>query len=142
MLTRRSLLRAGAVAAATTLLGIRPWSATPAAAAAGHLRRSAYTGLIGQGFAVGSLELRLLAVADLAGAAFDKSLAGSEDAFALTFAGPLGPALEAGTHILSHAALGTFELFVGPVEQPRADRRYEAVVDRSVGAPKSPPRRT
>ena len=32
-------------------------------------------------------------------------------------------------------------LFVAPVGQPGADRRYEAVIDRSVGAPKSPPKR-
>jgi hypothetical protein len=79
-------------------------------------------------------------VSDIAGATVDKSLAGSEDAFVLAFAGPLETALEAGTHTLRHAGLGTFELFVSPVELPRADRRYEAVVDRSVGAPKSPPK--
>ena len=29
---------------------------------------------------------------------------------------------------------------MAPVDRPRADRRYEAVIDRSVGAPKSPPK--
>jgi hypothetical protein len=140
-LTRRSLLRAGVTAAAATLVGIRPWDAAPAAAAAGHLRRSSYDGLVGHRFRVGTVELRLVSVADVAGAAGDKSLAGSEDAFVLTFSGPLEPALQPGTHELSHGGLGTFALFVSPVEQPRSDRRYEALVDRSVGAPKSPPRR-
>lgn len=139
-LTRRSFLRTGAVATAAAFAG-RAWAPPGAKAAGGHLRRSSYAGRIGQGFAVGSPELRLLSVSDLAGAAVDKSLAGSEDAFALTFAGPLDPALEASAHAFRHGALGTFELFVAPVEQPRGDRRYEAVVDRSVGAPKSPARR-
>jgi hypothetical protein len=139
-LTRRSLLRTGAAAAAAMLVGLRPWAPAAAAASAGHLLHSSYTGLEGQSFAIGAGALRLLSVSDLAGAAVDPSLAGSEDAFALTFSGPLDAALEAGTHTLSHADLGSFELFVSPVEQPRSDRRYEAVVDRSVGVPKSPPK--
>ena len=138
-LTRRSLLRAGAAATAATLVGLRPWAPARAAAAAGHLRRSSYAGLVGQRFAAGSVALELLSVADVAGAALDRSLTGSEDAFVLTFSGPLEPALEAGTHTLSNAALGKFELFMSPVEKPHRDRRYEAVVDRSVGVPKSPP---
>jgi hypothetical protein len=139
-LTRRSLLRSGVLAAAATLAG-GAWRTAPAAAAAGHLRRSAYDGLVGQRFAAGGVELRLLSVTDLAGAAGDKSLAGSEDAFALTFSRALDAALEAGTHTVRHPRLGRFELFVAPVGQPGADRAYEAVIDRSVGAPKSPPRR-
>jgi len=139
-LTRRSLLRAGALATAATLAG-GAWRAAPAAPAAGHLRRSAYDGLVGQRFAAEGVELRLLSVTDLAGAAADKSLAGSEDAFALAFAGPLCARLAAGIHTLRHPRLGSFALFVAPVEQPHSDRRYEVVVDRSVGAPKSPPRR-
>ncbi len=143
-LTRRSLLWSGAMATAAALVGIRPWAATPAAAAGapGHLLRSSYEGLAGNTFATASVDLRLLSVSDLAGAAVDPSLAGNEDAFALAFAGPLDAALEAGAHTLSHPELGTFELFVSPVERPRRDRRYEAVVDRSVGVPKSPPKPT
>jgi hypothetical protein len=139
-LTRRSLLRAGALASVATFTGTRPWALTPAMAAAGHLRRSSYDGLVGQHFRAGQAALQLLSVSDVAGAAVDPSLAGSEDTFVLTFSGPLEPALEAGTRMLSHPELGKFELFVSPVERPHADRRYEAVVDRSVGAPKSPPK--
>jgi len=139
-LTRRSLLRSGALAAAATLAG-GAWRTAPAAAAAGHLRRSAYDGLVGQRFAAAGAELRLVSVTDLAGAAGDKSLVGSEDAFALMFSAPLDAALGSGIHTVRHARLGRFELFVAPVGQPGADHRYEAVIDRSVGAPKSPPRR-
>jgi hypothetical protein len=140
-LTRRSLLRTGALATAATLVGLERWAPARARAAASHLVRSSYAGLVGQRFAAGPVELRLLSVADVAGAAGDPSLAGSEDAFVLTFSGRLDAALEAGTHTLSNAELGTFELFLSPVEQPRDDRRYEAVVDRSVGVPRHPPQR-
>src|SRR3954463_1818882 len=142
-LSRRSLLRLGAAAGAGTLVGIRPWATASAAAAsgsAGHLLRSSYTGLTGQSFALASGKLRLLSVSDVAGAAVKKSLAGSEDAFVLAFSRPLDAVLEAGTLTLSHAELGAFELFVSPVGRPRRDRRYEAVIDRSVRA-RRPPRR-
>jgi hypothetical protein len=130
-LTRRSLLHAGALGAAATFVGLQPWAAAPAAAAPGHLRRSSYIGLVGEGFSVGSADLRLLSIDDLAGATVDKSLAGSEDAFVLAFSGPLDAALEGGTHSVSHPALGRFELFVSEVGQPQFERRHEAVIDRS-----------
>jgi hypothetical protein len=142
-LSRRSLLRLGAAASAGALAGIRPWAAASAAAAggpAGHLLRSSYTGLTGQSFVLASGTLRLLSVSDVAGAAVNKSLAGSEDAFVLAFSRPLDAVLEAGTQTLSHAELGAFELFVSPVGRPGRDRRYEAVIDRSVRA-RRPPRR-
>ena len=68
-LTRRSLLRTGAAATAASLVGIRPWTATPAAAAVSHLRRSTYAGLTGQSFRIGSVDLKPPSVSDLAGAA-------------------------------------------------------------------------
>src|SRR4051812_16976845 len=80
-LTRRSLLRVGAAAGAGTLVGIRPWAAGSASAAAGpaiHLLRSSYTGLTGQSFRLTTGTLRLLSVSDVAGAAVEKSLAGAE----------------------------------------------------------------
>jgi hypothetical protein len=136
-LTRRSLFRTGALASAATLVGLRPWAPAPAAAAPGHLRRSSYAGLLRETVRVGSVDLRLDSVADVAGAAVDQSLAGIEDAFVLTFSGPLEAALEGDIHTVRHPALGTFELFVSAVERPGSDRRYEAVIDRSVGAPRS-----
>ncbi len=140
-LTRRSLLRTGTLATAATLAGLRPWAAVGAEAAASHLRRSSYARLLGQRFAVGPVELRLLSVADVAGAAVDTALAGSDDAFVLTFSGPLEPVLDARTYTLRHARLGRFDFFLSPVDRPRKDQRYEAVVDRSVRVPKSPPKR-
>jgi hypothetical protein len=115
------------------MLGLRPWAAAPAAAAAGnHLVRSSYTGLAQRRFAVGSVKLRLQSVSDVAGAALEPSLAGSEHAFVLTFSGPLAEPLESGTHTLRHPDLGTFELFISPIARPSTDCRYEAVIDRSV----------
>ena len=120
------------------LIGMRPWAAAPAAAAPGsHLIRSSYTGLSQTSFAVGSAELELQSISDVAGAALDASLAGSEDAFVLTFSGPVAQPLESGTQTVSHPELGTFELFVSPIERPSGDCQYEAAIDRSVGARKS-----
>ena len=136
-LTRRSLLRAGALGAAATFVGLRPWAAAPATAAPWHLLRSSYDGLLGEGFRVGSVDLRLLSVDDLAGAAVDKSLVGNDDAFVLAFAGPLDEALEGATHPVRCPALGRFELFVSEVEQPQSERHYEAVIDRSVSGPRA-----
>ncbi len=133
-LTRRTLIRNGAAAGMAAMLGTRPWSAAPAAASDGHLRRSSYSGLVGQSFSVGSGELRLLSVADVAGANSAKSLVGSEHAFVLTFSGPRSAPLDGGVHRFWHPRLGTFPLFMSPVGLPRDDRRYEAVIDRSVAA--------
>ena len=129
LLTRRTLLGLGATAAGAALAGAWPEWAT---AAPSHLRRSSYAGRVGQRFAAGSVPLRLVSVADVAGAARDRSLAGSDDAFVLVFSGPLDRPLEPGIQRLSARGLGRFELFVSAVERPGADRRYEAVIDRSV----------
>ena len=48
-----------------------------------------YAGLTGQSFGSGRSMLKLLSVSDLAGVASQPALAGSEDAFALAFSGPL-----------------------------------------------------
>jgi hypothetical protein len=81
--------------------------------------------------------LRLESVSDLAGAATHKALAGRDDAFALTFSGPLSAPLDSGIHTLHHPSLGSFELFSSPVDAPRDDRHYEVVVDRTVGLAKA-----
>jgi hypothetical protein len=130
-LTRRSFLRTGAAATAAMMLGMRPWVAAPAAASGRHLVRSSYAELTERSFAVGSVELQLHSITDVAGAALDASLAGSDDAFVLTFSGPIAQPLESGTQTLCHPELGTFELFISPIERPSADCQYEAVIDRS-----------
>ncbi len=118
-------------------LGVRPWAA--AAAGPGYLTRSAYAGLEGTTFTVETgaepVVLRLESVSDVAGAATRRALVGSEDAFALKFSGPLARPLDSGIHTLEHPLLGSIELFASPVDAPAADRNYEVVVDRSVGAP-------
>jgi hypothetical protein len=139
-LTRRSLLRAGAGAGAAVAIGVRPWAAMAApAAAGGYLTRAAYAGLEGTSFTVETggdpVVLRLESVADVAGAATRRSLAGSEDSFALTFSGPLSDPLESGIHTIEHPHLGNIELFASPVDEPGRDRTYEIVVDRSVPEP-------
>jgi hypothetical protein len=138
-LTRRTLLCAGATAGAAAALGVKPWAA--AAAGPGYLSRSGYAGLEGTHFTVETgaepVVLRLESVSDVAGAASRRALAGSEDAFALTFSGPLASPLDSGIHTLHHPRLGSFELFGSPVDAPEGDRTYEVVVDRSVGVPEA-----
>jgi hypothetical protein len=145
-LTRRSLLQSGVATGAGAVVGMRPWSAAPASAATlpSYLRRSTYTRLARREFAVtgdaGPMVLNLLSVSDVAGARETKALAGSEDAFALAFSGPLAQPLESGTHTVRHPDLGTFRMFVNEVGMPAGNRRYEALVDRSVGvAPSKAP---
>ena len=130
-LTRRSLLSVGATASAAVALGARPWTAAAAGAAGtGYLTRSAYSGLEGTSFTVDTganpVTLKL------------ESVAGSEDAFALKFSGPMSAPLDSGIHTLHHPSLGSFELFSSPVDAPEEDRHYEVVVDRSVGVPAAP----
>jgi hypothetical protein len=148
-LTRRSLLRTGMTAGAAVAIGIRPWAAA-AATGPGYLTRSAYAGLEGTSFTVETgaepVVLRLESVSDVAGAAARRALVGSDDAFALTFSGPLATPLDSGIHTLHHPRIGSFELFASPVDAPDANRSYEVVVDRSIGmasahadAPASPP---
>jgi hypothetical protein len=125
------------------VVGLRPWSPSPAQAAAdtpSFLIRSSYQSLSTQSFGTSlrgsTAELTLQAVEDLTAAArADKSLAGSEDAFALSFtsSSPLTPEI----HTFSHPDLGVFDFFIAPVEN---QGRYEVVVNRSVNAPKHYPR--
>jgi hypothetical protein len=134
--TRRSLLKAGAAAAAGALLGGRPWAPAAARAASEvppELRRSSYAGLVGTSFAVvgAGVALTLRSVDDVAGAGSNRDLAGSDDAFVLTFSGPQAGGPAQGVHALRHGALGNFELFLSPVGSP-ADASYAVVVDRSV----------
>jgi hypothetical protein len=135
--TRRTLLRTSGAAALLSLLGIE--AARPARARAdstsdapAYLRRAGYAGLQGQSFAAGAAALKLLDVSDLGRAADERSLAGADDAFSLSFSGPTSQPLSQGTHTLHHPRLGSFELFLVPVDQPAGDQRYEAVIDRTV----------
>jgi hypothetical protein len=97
-----------------------------------YLRRSAYTGRIGQQFAAGGEILVLTAVTDVLGAATDPDLAGHEDAFALEFAGR-ADALPGETYELFHPQLGPFSLFLSPVGAVAGlVQTYGITVDRSV----------
>ena len=129
-ITRRRLLATSGAAAAAAAIGIQPSVAladdgnnTPL-----YLVRSGYNGLSTLDFDVDGTKLRLVALTDLPG------LEGSEDAFSLLFSGgPIFP----GLHTLSHPNLGRFDLMIGPVEQSGL---YEAVINRSVNAPKHYPK--
>jgi hypothetical protein len=131
-LTRRRLFGTGGAATAAVLLaGPGAGMANATAVLPSHLRRSSYAGLSGETFRVAGGTLTLHSVADLPG-----TPAGSDDAFSLIFTGS-GPAQ--GIHSFSHPDLGAFELFLAPVDDPGATPRYEAIVNRTVGVPRTPP---
>jgi hypothetical protein len=137
-MTRRRLLAAGGAAGAAAVVGLQAWNPEAAKAtvwdAPAYLRRSSYLQLTTPDFSSSRLGqgagLKLVSVADLP----DKKLVGSEDAFALTFTSDTP--FESGTRSLGHADLGVFELFLAPIE---GNGSYEAIVNRSVGVPKSVP---
>jgi hypothetical protein len=142
-ITRRSLLYSGVGAGVAVAVGSRPpgAAALTMAGGPGYLRRGAYAGLEGTSFTVETgarpVALRLESVSDVAGAVTQRALVGSDDAFALTFSGPLATPLDSGIHTLHHPALGSFELFSSPVNAPDDERHYEVVVDRSIGVDKA-----
>jgi hypothetical protein len=122
-------------------VGFRPLASAHAATASdtpSYLLRSSYLSLSTQSFGTSlrgqTSDLTLLSVDDLQAAAADKSLAGSEDAFSLSFA--TRSPLTAEIHTFSHPDLGVFDFFIAPVEN---QGRYEVVVNRSVDAPKHYP---
>jgi len=140
-LTRRRLMQAGGVAAAGLMLGAVPANGAtiaPTSTGPAYLRRSSYTRLKGTAFTTtgargANVTLRLAEVADLARARSEKSLAGSDAAFALTLTGPRKTLLAGSVHELRHASLGAFSLFLVPVGRPSStEQRYEIVVDRSM----------
>lgn len=140
LLTRRRLVQAGGVAAAGLYLGGLSASASAATAAAGpaYLRRASYVKLTNSAFTATSAggaraSLRLAEVSDLVRARTEKSLQGSDNAFALVFTGPRSTPLAGAIHELRHATLGTFALFIAPVGRATAaGQRYEVVIDRSM----------
>jgi hypothetical protein len=137
LLTRRTLIKSGAVAGATLLIARPGWAFAGRPGVPSHLERSSYTGLTGDAFTAsgggGSASLTLDGVGDLPDAA-----AGAVDAFALAFSGAASAPLHQGIRTLSHPALGSFDVFVAAVERPDDRQRYEVVVDRSRGVPPSP----
>jgi hypothetical protein len=127
-LTRRTLLKvSGAAALALSTAG------TALAAQRrrlSYLRRSSYLPLVGQRFAIaGGGELVLVAVRDLQG-----EKRGSDDAFALCFAGLPGTAtLTSGLPRLHHPALGLFPLFVTTGKTTATSQHFCAVINRLNG---------
>jgi hypothetical protein len=131
VLTRRQLLELGATAGLIAMLS--PARSARAGEVDGtalpYLRRASWAPLAGAMVAVAGVTLRLANVADL------PRLAGRDDAFRLELTGRAGT-LRSGTHRFRHPALGSFELFISPVETVvGGTQRYEVVVDRSVGVP-------
>ena len=130
-LSRRRLIQLGG--GATTALYLPNLSSVAIAAGVpASLKRSSYGPLVGRSFGSGAGNLTLSAVSDLARAQSEPAFAGRDDAFALSFTGPSGSVLQSGIHTLSNDTLGSFDIFITPVDAPGSDQQYEVVVDRSV----------
>lgn len=150
LLTRRRLLAAGAVMAASVTLPASA-SAKPSAAAAkakplvrytreGYRRArfSPHVGApvelcLGSGAAV---RATLLAIEDVA---YVKSLKGHQDVYTLIFRGPAAPVLAAGVMGIRHKDFGVVELYVAPGAARAGAQDYVAVVNRHL--PRSAARR-
>jgi hypothetical protein len=104
-----------------------------------ELKRSTYLSLTSSTFKVdvdgSTLPLQLAGVDDLPVAASVPALRGSDAAFSVRFVGNGLNSFAGGTRTLSHPEMGTFQLFVSPVEQRSATQTYEAVVDRTIRIP-------
>lgn len=134
-LTRRRLLQGGAGALAVAVIDLHSWVpafASSINSAPAYLQRSSYTPLLGQNFAANiegqAQTLKLLSISDVE----RTGLVGANDAFVLELSGALGKSIEQGIHTLKHPTLGTFNLFLTPVDQPRSAQNYAIVIDRSV----------
>jgi hypothetical protein len=144
-ITRRTLLLAGAGAAAT--------AAIPEMASAAskrfterfrpHLLRSTYESLVGQSFTVGgwagSTQLRLVAVQDI------PNLSGQtadfrERSFVLLFQGDAGAPLEAAMYRFKHKRTGTFSLTISTSTVGWGVQDYTVVVANAKRRAKVPKR--
>jgi hypothetical protein len=138
-MTRRRLLATGGAAGAAAVVGFQPWSPANAQAAdddtPAYLKRASYLALSSPDFSTSRLGagagLKLVSVDDLS----DPKLAGRDDAFVLTFRSDTS--FESGTRSIAHKDFGVFELFLVPVG---GNGNYEAIINRSVGLPKRPPK--
>lgn len=131
--TRRTLLKAGGVAAASLMLPEAALGRTvrPRFTLSHPLRRSSYRGLKGQRFWIqGSSPLRLERIQDL-----NSLQAGSENAFALIFSGPATLASEVPE--IYHRWLGTFQLLLSPGAPTATGRTYSAVINQLDRTPHS-----
>ncbi len=133
-LTRRRFVQVTGATASVVILSSGPGRLVASAVAAtpSYLQRRAYADLVGSTFVLDGLSLTLAEVADLPRAASDRSLAGRDDAFVLTFTGPATPPLSQDTYDLHHERLGTATLFLVPVDRTTHQQHYEAVIDRTV----------
>jgi hypothetical protein len=139
-ITRRRLLKTGAVAALVagaggagralagvggSDLGDGPGIGMPRGGAA-YLHRGTYAPLVGSEFKVlrpGGRTLRMKLVAA-------QARPGVGDSFSLLFRGRRTTGVESGIYRLEHPLMGSFELFLNPVERGVKGLNLEAVINR------------
>lgn len=125
--SRRTLLRAGAVAGVATAVAAE---APSAGAVEGlPLRFTDFRALVGTSFSVrdSSGRTRALELVEATVTPVVSAVPGAGECYALLFRGGRGARMRSGTYTLRHPALGSVDLFLHPVGPTRA---YEAVVNR------------
>ena len=60
----------------------------------------------------------------------ERNVSPQQERFSIFFEGPPAPALPQGTYSFTHEAMGTFLLFIVPIEYDSKGIRYEAVFNR------------
>jgi hypothetical protein len=149
--SRRQLLRAGACAAAATLLpaasvlgGARPLFRTPVNREndSALLFRSTFRSQLNESFRVRqpsgrpwmrTVSLRLVDVKDVPTAA-EAGTEGREDCFTAVFSGPSRAPLDQRTYPVTNASLGRIQLFLVPGGNSGSERLYTATFNRVVPA--------
>ncbi|HEV2217270.1 MAG TPA: hypothetical protein VGV88_06825 [Candidatus Dormibacteraeota bacterium] len=136
-ISRRRILQVGVLASFAALVSgsfnLVSFLGALMARSDSHLRRSSYTQLVGQSFAVVQddgerMPLTLIDVRDLARPAIS-----GEGTFALRFEGPAGPYIQHPSLAVEQGELGVFQLAVMPVGRAAARQDYEAIINRRTG---------
>jgi Domain of unknown function (DUF6916) len=130
--TRREVLGAGLGIAGSALALVTIGSGLLYRSKQGsYLVETTYRPLVGSVFNVeapgGSVGLTLAGTRSLGPLRYGESLIFGKENFALDFKGR--PGIVSGTHVLTHPALGQFQLFINPVGQPGSIQRYEAIIN-------------
>jgi len=136
-MSRRRLLEGGAAALVCTALPMRSlgllfpdsaFAAPAAARAAPGLRLTTFAPLVGTSFGatVGASHVNLR----LAKATKGQKVTRQGENFSLLFDGAAGAPFGQGTYTFTHPSIGSFPMFVVPVNQAKAAPTYEAVFNR------------
>jgi hypothetical protein len=132
--TRRALLRAGAIGIACVALPLRLIDAVAAQATSSNTwTYSQYSKLVGSTFRVtlssgSTTQVKLIAASNLMPSGSPTT--SGPQCFALTFSGGLSPQLGDGTENLYNSKLGSVRMYIAPGTATSTAQHYTAIVNR------------